>query len=312
MIFLKKIFGIVCIALLASLVTGCSDGKSVKKTKSVSSPPSETAAVTEEQEGTVPEADITTAAESPSLPADIEAAEGTYVYDTAKLFTAEQFKACNDYAEVLYERNLINAAVVTTDSLGGSTPEEFAAKKYTELYNGLGSGLLLLINNDTNSDYLYRSGSCGTYVTDDAVKQAMYYSTQDFVNGDWQSGALRLLQLGESCPSHVFDNVSALPSEMSADLEAALSGYKNDVSVLITSNNTDKTDDEVLTSYYERHYQDGKGAMIFLNTANGKISVKSGTDLPSDMEKAISEAETKAAGGDILSALKTVSDKLKG
>ena len=52
--------------------------------------------------------------------------------------------------------------------------------------------------------------------------------------------------------------------------------------------------------------------MIFLNTANGKISVKSGTDLPSDMEKAISEAETKAAGGDILSALITVSDKLKG
>ena len=313
MIFLKKIYELAAILFALALFTGCA-GKSEKKSEKAADRAEVTSAAAEDsaeqtQEGA--EA-MTTVSESPTLPADIEAAEGTYIYDTANILPDDQFKACNDYIETLYENYLLNAAVVTANDLGGASAEEYAAKMYTELYDGLGSGLLLLINNDTNEDYLYRTGSCATYVTDDAVKQTFYWATQEMVTDDWQSAILRLMQLGEGCPSHIFDNASVFSTDEITEIENTLKGYKNNVSVLATTNTTERSDEDVLNAYYERHCKDGTGYMLMLNTATNTIIVKSGSELPSDMESALKTANDTASKGTYKAAVLAAAEKLKG
>lgn len=313
MIFLKKIYELAAILAALVLFTGCADNSGKKSDKAADKAEVSYEADEDITENLVDSAeDMTTVSESPTLPADIEAAEGTYIYDTANILSDEQFKSCNDYIETLYENYLLNAAVVTANDLGGASAEEYAAKMYTELYNGLGSGLLLLINNDTNEDYLYRTGSCATYVTDDAVKQTFYWATQDMVADDWQSAILRLMQLGEGCPSHIFDNASVFSAEEITEIENTLKGYKNNVSVLATTNNSERTDEDILNDYYERHCKDGSGYMLMLDTATNTVIVKSGSELPSDIESTLKTANDAAAKGTYKAAVLAAAEKLKG
>lgn len=313
MIFLKKIYELAAILSALALFTGCTDN-SVKKSEKAANSAETTVTASEDASEQADESaeDMGIASESPTLPADIEAAEGTYIYDNANVLSDEQFKACNDYIETLYENYLLNAAVVTSNDLGDSSAEEYAEKMYTELYSGLGSGLLLLINNDTNEDYLYRTGSCSAYITDDAVKQTFYWATRDMVADDWQSAVLRLMQLGEGCPSHVFDNASVFSSDEITEIETTLGSYSNDVAVLATTNTTETSDEDVLNAYYERHCKDGKGYMLMLNTAANRLIVKSDNTLPSDMEDTLKAANETAEKGDYKGAVLAAAEKLKG
>ena len=169
---MKKIF--IALFLSGVLISGCS----VKKAES-------------SEKGEIPTAsDVSASAEeaTENKPVErvLEPAEGTYIYDKAKLLDAETIAACNDYTEWLYKNYLINAAVVTVDKLGERSPEEFASEAYNEIYAGKGSGLLLLINNDTNQDILLKTGSCKSNISEEAEKDAFYWSTKDIVAGDYK------------------------------------------------------------------------------------------------------------------------------
>ncbi len=177
MIFLKKIYAAVTAAALIAL-TGCSHSASVI---SGADAPAETTMATIEPVTAEPLPDVT------GLPA----AESNYVFDNAGLLSSEEKAALNSYCEMLYRERLINAAVVTTDDIGEKTPYQFADDNYNEIYQGRGSGFLLLVNNDTNSDYLYRTGSCLAAVPEGADSLAFYWATKDMVAGDYYSAVLR-------------------------------------------------------------------------------------------------------------------------
>lgn len=299
---MKKIF--IMLFLSGALLAGCSVKRSERTEKSNIPAVSDASASTESA--------AEEATENKPVERVLEPAEGTYVYDKAKLLDAETIAACNDYTEWLYKNYLINAAVVTADKLGGRSPEEFASEAYNEIYAGKGSGLLLLINNDTNQDILLKTGSCQSNISEEAEKDAFYWSTRDIVAGDHKTAILRLLQLGEKCPGHVFDNAGIFSSEQVKALESALSGYKNNVSILATNNTTDKKNEEILKSYYERRYSDGRGYMIMLDSKTSEVIAYSKEPMPDKLSEVLKKAGELSKKGDNEAAVRLAAELFKG
>ncbi len=302
MIFLNKFFVILLTAISSALlVTGCADDKSKDSSSAEDIPATEavTEAVTEEE---------TQPATQPPV-RDFEKAEGTYVYDHAGIMSASAIEQCNNYAEWLYEKYLINTAVVTTDSLGEYEPAEYAENAYNELYGGRGSGLLILINNDTNEDYIYKKGSCLTAIEQELQDNELYYATREIVSGDYEAAVMRLLALGEQCSEYVFDNMGVLTAEGLSALESLCEG--TDIAVLVTSSGTSQTAEEVCRSYYERRFGDSVGYMLMLDTSSGIFTCVTEGTLPAGFEEKMESAQTSAAS-DYAQAIGGLIEALKG
>jgi len=309
MIFLNKFL---LLTLTAGITVGSLCGCAGKK--SGGDVPATTAPTASENSSAVVTTalQITTSPESQPEMRDIKPAAGTYVYDNANVLDTQSFSACNDYTGWLYEEYLINAAVVTASDLGGKTSYEYAAETYEKLYSGRGSGLLLLIDNVSGSDILYKTGSCARYILDSDQNEVFYWATKDIVEGKYKEAVLSLMKLGEKCPEHIFDNGGIFTNEEVGELERLITSGKNKLSLLATSNSTDKTNEDVLRNYYERHYKDGDGIMLMLDTEHRSIIAHSAGQLPSGADAALKKAGESASKGDYISAVKTAIEAMKG
>lgn len=290
MIFLKKICAAVVLTAVVIALSGCSRGVGLI---SGADAPAETTMATIEAVTEAPLPDTS----------KLEAAEGTYVYDRAGVLTAEQSAEINSYCEKLYRERLVNAAVVIADDIGGKTPYQYADECYTDIYEGRGSGLLLLINNDTGTDYLYRTGSCLKAIPEGEDSVAFFWATRHIMDGDYRSAVLRVMELGERCPLYVFDNIGLFSDEELTALEEKLAAGKKSVYVLATSNGTSNSNEEICRSYFERRSEDGKGYMIMLDTKANAVAVVSDEKLSADVEKAKTAAEKLLKGGDAPAAV---------
>ena len=296
-------FSVILLTVISSalLVTGCADDKSKDSSSAedISATEAVTEAVTQEETQSVTQPPVR----------DFEKAEGTYVYDHAGIMSSSAIEQCNNYAEWLYEKYLINTAVVTTDSLGEYEPAEYAENAYNELYGGRGSGLLILINNDTNEDYIYKKGSCLTAIEQELQDNELYYATREIVSGDYESAVMRLLALGEQCSEYVFDNMGVLTAEGLSALESLCEG--TDIAVLVTSSGTSQTAEEVCRSYYERRFGESIGYMLMLDTSSGIFTCVTEGTLPAGFEEKMESAQTSAAS-DYAQAIGGLIEALKG
>lgn len=273
--------------------------------------------VSSSSDSTAETAVVTTAAteevtEPPITEHELEPAEGTYVYDNAGILDSASIAECNDYCEWLYENYLINAAVVTTAELAELTPEEYSANAYIDIYEGKGSGLLLLVNNDTNNDYLYKTGSCLNSIDEETEKESFYWATREIVSGDYKTAILRLMQLGEMCSQYVFDNAGIFTAEEADVLEQACTEASFDISVLATTNSTGTPNLDICRTYYERRYQDKQGYMIMLDTASATITVFTGSYALSGYDSELESANKLAASGNYTGAVSAMIAALKG
>lgn len=293
MIFLKKIFAAVILTAVVTALSGCSRGAGLI---SGADAPAETTMATIEAVTEAPLPDTS----------KLAAAEGTYVYDRVGVLTAEQVAEINSYCEKLYRERLVNAAVFIADDIGGKTPYEYADECYTDIYEGRGSGLLLLINNDTGSDYLYRTGSCLKAIPEGEDSLAFFWATKHIMDGDYFSAVLRVMELGERCPLYVFDNIGLFSDEQLTALEEKLAAGKKSVYVLATSNGTGKSNEEICRSYFERRSEDGKGCMIMLDTKANAVAVVSDEKVSAEVEKAKTAAEKLLKEGDAPAAVDIV------
>lgn len=253
----------------------------------------------------------TVATSQPFTERDVDTAEGTYIFDKAGILDAETLKACNDYAGWLYKEMLINVAVITVNDLEGKLPYDFAAEEFNRLYEGKGSGLIVLINNDTNYDSIYRSGSCLYNISDKDEYNAVYWETKDIFNGDYRSAIMRLLQLGELCSMHIVDNAQVFDAGQTSKIEKTLASLKEDVTLIASHNGSDTTNEQILQQYYDRKYKDKNGIMFMLDTISSKIIVKSEEKLSSDIEKALKDANNLSSKGDNYGAVNKILEALK-
>ena len=288
MIFLKKILSaaVFCTAL-SLILCGCSMKKG-----------------TDKKSGKVE------ATSQPFTEREVEETDGVFVFDDAGILDTAALKACNDYAGWLYKEKLMNTAVITVDDLGGKAPYDYASEKFNELYEGKGSGLVVLINNDTNADAVFRSGACLYSVEQKEQDDALYWATKEIFRGDYRAGIMRLLQLGELCPMHIIDNSQAFEWEQITKIEKALSACKNDVTIIVSHNNSDISNEDILKQYYSRKYKDNSGMMFMLDTTSGKIIAQSGDKLSAELEKVLKNANDLSAKGDYMNALTKITDHL--
>ncbi len=292
MIFLKKTFVFLFTLIFASSVfAACSDSD---KDKSKNNPADSSSLEIPETEGTTAAEPGTTDVQGTEAAQDLEKIEGTFVYDRSGILSESESDECNKYIGSLYDKYLVNAAVVLTDDLGGMTPDEYAEKSYNDLYGGSGSGFLLLINNDTNKDRIYKTGSCLVSISEKTQADEFYYATNEIIGGKYKDAVMRLMKLIEGCPEHVFGNADVFSGEELEYLENLCGASDKKIAVLAASTVPGQTNEEVARNYYDRHFPDKDGYMIMLNTGTKSLSVVSDANLPAGID-AIIESSDKLA-----------------
>ncbi|MCR4637836.1 TPM domain-containing protein [Ruminococcus sp.] len=243
---------------------------------------------------------------------EVRAAEGSYVYDKAGILSPEDIKACNDYAGWLYNEKLVNAAVITVNELGDKSPYDYAAEAFADIYEAKGSGMIILINNDTNEDVVFKTGNCLTNISDKAQENSVYWATKEIMRGDYRRGIMRLLQLGELCPAHIADNVQLFEYEQSRVLEKALASCKDDITLLASKNNSSAPNEEILKTYYKRKYIDRDGIMLMIDTKSKKMIAYSDKKTPKELETALKSANELTAKDDYYGAVNKIVEALDG
>ena len=208
---------------LLLLLTGCGS-----RSKTV--PTSATEPTTEEL------VTVTEAATAPPRPiaeraASLQAAGDTYIFDEQGVLTDEEKQQYNDYLGWLCSSRQIKAAAVITDALGGTSPEEFAKRYYETLFGTHEPGFLVLVNNDTNKDYIYCAGSCAAYLGDTAP--AIARATPFLVEKNYADALEILLPVGEQLSDRIFDRCGALTAEQSRTLDVLSAASEQRICVLL-------------------------------------------------------------------------------
>lgn len=196
--------------LLTAGYTGCS--KNIEHSASVESKTVVTTApaVTTVPAETVPPRDRT----------EIDT-EKTHVVDDAKALSAAQIEAINSYAAWLSKTFDLHACVVTASTMDGKTPEKYAADYYKYLYNEGESGCLLLINNDTGTDFIYTPGTCGLYFTAERKQMTLARIAKLLATKDYEAAVKCVFEQVElSCPEHLFDRTGTVSAAEGNAIEA--------------------------------------------------------------------------------------------
>lgn len=259
-IFLRKILRIITL-LSVFATTGCAENIS-------NSVPAETVLQTT---GIITEAVIT----EPAPEKLVTVSENKYIYDNAKILSQEESDECNKYAGWINSKLMLNTAVVTANKLNGLSPEQYAEKCYNDIFQGMGSGMIILINNDTNKDYIYKHGTVSAYITEKTEKDAFFYATKSIVSGDYKSGITELLSLAENCPKHIFDNGNAFSDEQIMEFESTLEMRSDTNAFIITTNNiTEKSNADLSKDFYKRYSGDEKGfKMLYIDKKLSEVLV---------------------------------------
>lgn len=259
----------------------------------------------------VPKSGIETTSQ-PFTERKVKAAEGTYVFDKAGLLSPEDVKACNDYAGWLYNEKLINVAVITVNELGDKSTDEYAADAFADIYEAKGSCLIVLINNATNRDEIYKTGTCLTNIDEIEQQNAVYWATKDIMDGNYRKGIMRLLQLGELCSDHIVDNVQLFDSQQEKSLDKALASCNEEMTVLASKNNSTVSNEDILKTYFKRKYIDKDGIMLMIDTKKKEIVAYSEEKTQKKLATALKEANELAAKDDYYGAVNKIVEAMDG
>lgn len=305
MIFLKKFSIAAIIFLSGAVLCSCSTKKTEKADLTAATSSSVTTASDFPAENIVSSetsAEIKPESIAPELGKKTPE-KGKLIYDNAGLLDDASYKRCSEYLNGLYSGYMINSAVVTANDLEGRSVHEYAAEAYEEIFGNGGNGLLLLINNDTNEDYLYKTGACSRFISENDESSAFYSATREIVGGDYESAVLRIMKLGESCPEHICDYASVFSNEEISGIEEAVRSGGKDIS-LVTVNNSGN-DGELIKELYKRRYINGGGCLIMLDTNANKLTAYSDSAVPSEIAASVAEANKLAEKGEYVAAAKT-------
>lgn len=134
-----------------------------------------------------------------------------HIYDEENLLTEQEIQLYTNYLDWIASSRLVNAFVVLTSNLDDNTPEQFAEIYYQSVYDASNpDGFLILINNDTNQDYIYTAGRCQQYLTQPAIDVSLSGATRDLIEGNYADALDRILLLGEKMPAYVIDRTGML------------------------------------------------------------------------------------------------------
>ena len=168
----------------------------------------------EEQEETIPVANDIEIIEAPETMPEVETipeietisiqervsafsdSETPLIYDDCHALTPDEALQFQEKFEELASDYEINLLLVITDHLDGNSPQQFAQQWYqetAELSNP--NGFLILLNNDTNQDFIYLTGSCQEFITQEQIDTVLSGASYDLINQNYSSALSSILTL---------------------------------------------------------------------------------------------------------------------
>lgn len=289
MIFLKKFMSAgITAAFTSAFLCGCTTGTHTVPSASIAEVPPASVIV---EESSVSGEDTLVAAQ-----------EGVYIYDKAASLTNTEYSECNEYAAILNKDYLLNAAVVIANDLEGMTPEEYAAEAYENIFSGMGSGMLFLINNESQNDVLYKAGHCQRFIDEVAERDELYRATKELVVGNYGEAAMIMLKLGERCPKNVIDNSNIYSEEMAEEFSESLAQCATPVTIVATNNGTGIANEDLARTYYNRKYGDSAGYLILMDKKTRSVTAVTNGELPAEVTEIVSAANTVAGNNDFIGA----------
>ena len=325
MIFLNKFYAIVFSAIvLSSVFTGCAseDGSSssskVQVTTSAESVPevASSAKVTEIPTNvsiavTENVTEQTSQTEKTTEKHEFKRENDSFICDEANILSETDIAECNEAIRKLYNDKLLNVAVVTANDLHSMSPNDYAVSAYNDLFSGRGSGMVFLVNNASGNDVLYLHGNCEKYISQDDKNEAFYWGTNEIVSGQYSKAIKRMLALAEKCPDYVFDNAGLFEAVQLQELESDFASGNGSAAFLITSNQTEISNDDLIKEYYSRRFSGKNGVMIMLDLHSKAIIAYSNETVPDAIGEAVKKANESSAKSDFAAAAKTIAEAVK-
>lgn len=241
-----------------------------------------------------------------------------FVFDDAGVLSANELKNLNTYTAWLAKTFKINAAVVITDNIGDKEPDKYAEEYYSDLYSG--DGFLFLLNNDTNTDYIYRKGFPSKFINDDDIEMLFSEISPLLVKEDYISAVKYVLETAEKkLPEYFTDKSGILSKEEISELNEKLkeTAGENGLNVYLVNDIGEQSIEEYSNKKFIDYYVESSdsNAMFVINTANGDCFVcTSGSmgylsDSQEDIQKAVKSCIKESDGKKILDCMSAV-DKI--
>ncbi len=296
---MKKILSLILSCLLATAMTGCGDGKKAKDELEAS-----TEKITQATEETT-----TKKKENRNRKVDME---NTNVYDETLILSDWEYDDLNSYAEAIAQDFKMNCAIVLTDDIGDNEPSEYAKNFYESKYSG--DGILFLINNDTNNDYLYRRGVPSKIISDSAVQMLFAEISPMLALEDYISAAERVLEEVELLlPEYFTDRTGELEGEeITAYNEYIKENVEeNSINVYYVMGTGDEKIEDFTQTRFDKFYEkDADAVMLVIDGKNGNSymcmsgSMKYLSESRLDIAKAVRSCYDKTNGMNIEEAIK--------
>lgn len=238
--------------------------------------------------------------------------ENTCVYDDSLVLTDAEYDSLNSYTAWFSQTFKINAAIVLTDDIGDSSPEEFAKNYYENYYSG--DGLLFLINNDTGNDYLYRKGVPAKLISDSDTQMLYAEISPMLALEEYSAAAGKVLETAETLlPEHFTDRTGKLDAEKinSIDQYIRENSDENICIYYVSGTGDEKIEDfsqKRLDMFYEENTD---AALLVIDGTNGNNYLcLSGnmnylSDSRAEITKAVKDCFDKENGMDIEEAAKS-------
>ncbi len=304
MIFLKIFCKLISVSgLMMLFLSGCSVVSGMKETSEISG----VSEITDSAENETITSEAASETEYEPLSEEAtEISDAVYVRDFAGVLSNADENAIQSRIDRLYSEYMINAAVVTVSDLGGKDAAIFAEEMFDSFYGGEGNGFVFVLNNDTNKDYLLKTGVCADFVSEETESRQLFSSTKLFAEENYRDGIEGMLSLAENCPDRVFDELGVFSIEETEYLQEKLNNCYNDISAVILGNNMGLECEELCRVYCERRYADGDGYMIMIDSVSANAYVYSENYISDDIAYALENAWYSIAEGDYYSAVDTV------
>lgn len=240
-----------------------------------------------------------------------------FVFDDAGVLSADELENLNTYTAWLAKTFKINAAVVITDNIGDKEPDKYAEEYYNDLYSG--DGILFLLNNDTNTDYIYRKGFPSKFIADDDIEMLFAEISPLLVKGDYMSAAKRVLETAElKLPEYITDKSGTLSKEEISELNGKLkdAAGENNLNIYLTDTIGEQTMEDYAKEKFNEYYdKDSDSAMLVIDISDGNSfictsgNMKYLSDSQEDIQKAVRSCIKESDGKKTLDCMSAV-DKL--
>ena len=222
---MKKILLAAMCTLIISALSGCNDIKEVSN-KNVNSSTSEKSADLENETDSTSQKENKLSDEALSkLTVDTDK---THLFDLCKALTDKENEMINTYALHISDTYHLNASVLITDNLEDSEPSEYAENCYKELFKNT-PGFLLLVNNETGNDYIYRNGYTSLFITDDEIQLIFAEISPLLVTDKTYDGIKTAFDsVSTLLPQHAIDRSGTLSKEEINEIESIISDSESD------------------------------------------------------------------------------------